>query len=367
MTIDAGHEIISTNNLDTLLTIPQLREVLGKTEPLSEISLPQRGDTAPKFNLSPAWAAGIDTVGDDELVDATISFNRKEYRMTKAAALQATSSIGLTQAYVKKTPANLIEPHLNYWFSNRDGESKLLVQDGTNVLSLIKGNLSPFSNLRLVDVALDGIEAVYGKEARESVLCDYKFAHDLTATRMRLVVPAEMRAVREGDNWMAGVQLKNSLTAASPTALNGYLFRFWCTNGSISSAAASGNWSRRHGQGDEVYEWARSAVDEILGGMEHEFEAIQALTTISIDGEVNHAIDDVFQQYRVPLQARQGIIDALVESNDLTMYGLMQAITQSANGADVPESIRERVMAVGGDLPHAATHRCDSCHRLAVD
>jgi len=142
------------------------------------------------------------------------------------------------------------------------------------------------------------------------------------------------------------------------------LFRWWCTNGAIDTAASSGVWNRRQGQGEDVYDWARMAVDDVLGGLEHSLDAVQNLVDVTLEGEVNETLRDIFQQYRVPAGEREAIIRQLVESDQLTMYAVMQAITQVANRHDMNPLHAEHLMRVGGDIPHVANDRCGSCRRI---
>jgi hypothetical protein len=106
--------------------------------------------------------------------------------------------------------------------------------------------------------------------------------------------------------------------------------------------------------------------------MEHEFQAIEELANTPVpfgsDGspDVAAALADVFDTYRVPSEAREAIIENMVNSDDLTMYGVMQAVTQAANDADLPEKARLSLMEVGGDIPRATTQRCQTCRRLTV-
>jgi hypothetical protein len=54
----------------------------------------------------------------------------------------------------------------------------------------------------------------------------------------------------------------------------------------------------------------------------------------------------------------------MVNSDDLTMYGVQQAVTSVANRDDMPESARETLMEIGGDLPRAHAERCAACRRI---
>lgn len=352
---------------DKLLTVDAAREVLASTEPLVEVAYPVGHGI--RFKLDPEWNADVTVAGTD-LIPATVKVgngpNAQEFQLTKDAALEATSICGIPKEYAWRTPAKLVQDQLNYW--HRGGlagrEYKILANEDT-ALAVTRSTIQPFSNLRLLDEALVGIEDQYGKG---EVLVDNKFTHDLRRTHLRLIVPEQSRVIKntgtDDDEWSLGLQIRNSLIGEKQTEINGYLFRWWCTNGAIDTRNTSGTWSRRGGQGDEVYEWARSAVDEILGGLEHSFDAVQALTEVEIDGSVNDVLRDVFEQYGVPVKHRSAIIEQMVEADQLNMYSVMQAITRVANDPDLPAADVNRLLLVGGDLVHTAQDRCDGCHRL---
>jgi hypothetical protein len=286
--------------------------------------------------------------------------------------LQATSKVGLQAAYVKKTPARFIEDQLNYWYGEDRGlgnkELKLLVTRGTGS-AITASSLNSFSNLRLLEQAVDGIEAKFG---RGEVLADSKFFHSLTRTNLRLIIPEHIFTIENSgtpnDVWSMGINIQNSLTgdSSAQTSLDGYLFRWWCTNGAIDTHASSGKWSRKTGgqNAEDVYEWARAAVDDVLGGLEGAFDDIQAMTEIPVAGDVNQILRELFEENGIPARNQQAVIANMVEDDQLTMYSLMQAVTSVANADGMDPREQSRLMTAGARLVHAATDRCDSCHRL---
>lgn len=356
-----------------LHTMSQLRDILATSEPLHHEDFTVGKHT--RFRIGLGWQHGIDTKDADDPVYAAILLgggrHLREHRLSKDALLQATSAIGLSKTYAARCPAPLLEPQLNYWFREGLHERKgtrdwrLLIHDDLAV-GITKPSIVPFSNLRLVDIAEQAIKARYGDD---EILADYKLSHTLRRTTLRLVVPAASRTMHgtgtAADEWSLGLQLGNSLLGDAPTGLDGYLFRWVCTNGQIDARASAGQWRRRAGNDDEVYQWATAAIDTVLGGLEPAFDAVQRLADIPIKGSVSDVLRDVFTHYTVPLADRTRII-AAVEAidSDLTMYNLMAAITQAANETGIEPSRVDNLLRLGGDLPHAETSRCGACRRL---
>jgi len=358
-----------------LLTLDEVRSRLARTEPLGTEPFTV-GDEI-RFTVEPGWNHGIDAKNGTDLVGVWASLGKhagytRDYQLTKDALLEATSLTGMNKSFAAKSPNLLLEPTLNYWFREGLGDKRIrdyqfLIAGGVGA-AVTRATIVPFSNLRLLDRALDAIEERYGKG---EVLADYKLTHTLRKTHVRLIVPERMRTMigtgTDDDAWSVGLQIKNSLTGYEQTSIDGYLFRWFCTNGAIDTHCTSGTFTRRGGSGQrehEVYEWARSVVDDVLGGLESSLDNVQQLVGIPIAGEAADVMRDIFTHYHVPVAERARIIERMVDTDQLTMYSVMAAVTEIANEAGMEASHVENLLRLGGDLPHAATSRCDACRRL---
>lgn len=364
--------ITSNDMLSDLMSLDTLSEKLSVGDVLDSTTLFLDGSEKVKFNLPLGWNVGLKEAPGTELTAATMTTGNKERQMTKDALLALTTMVGIRREYVCKTPGPMIQDHLNYWAQHTDKSVKALHgKDG--VVAVTKPGITPFSNIELLDSVVEGLQQEYGV-GRDAILADYKFTHDLRQTSFRLIVPEHVRAISSHradgseDQWSTGIQVRNSLVGETPLSVHGYLFAWWCTNGAISTHSTSSKYNRRtQGQeAGEVYAWARDTVDSILGGLEHELDAVTDLTTTPIEGEVHAVLADVFTEYKVPMKAREDIITNLVEIDDLSMYGVMNAITQAANQVDRSDKEVTSLMEIGGDLPRASSSRCEACHRLAV-
>lgn len=353
---------------DKLITLDDVRERLARTEPLTTHEFDSEAGVA--FRLEPDFSHGLDALPGNLPIPGYVSIGQTELQLTRDALYEIASEAKVNKSFLQTYPAQLVSEVLNsYVVSGMEGKKYKILQVGDRQAAAItRAAVMPYSNLRLLDTALEGIEAKYG---RGEVLADYKFTHDLQRTHIRLIVPEYVRTIdnsgTDNDTWSVGIQLKNSLIGLEQTEINGYLFRYWCTNGAIDTRNNSNAvWSRRGKIGrdeDAVFEWARDAVDEVLGGFEASLDAIQAMTEISIEGTAVEALRDVFTINRIPTAQRNRILGNMINEDTLTMYSLMQAVTEAANADGLSPVDVERLMRAGGDLPILAEEgRCNPEH-----
>jgi hypothetical protein len=344
---------------DKLISLDDVRETLSYTEPLVVHDFDADSIS---FRLEDDYNHGLKALDSNDTVNAYISVGGRELQLTKAGLYDALKQTKVSKGFLDKAPAHLAGELLNTYYREgltSDRELKGLGIRGDKVAAIARAAVHPYSNLRFLDLMLDAIEQKYGKG---EVFADYKFTHNLQQTHLRLIVPEYVRVIEntgtDNDTWSTGLQLINSLTGAEQTEINGYLFRYWCTNGAIDTRTnANSTWSRRGaaGRDDEaVFEWARDAVDEVLGGLEESLDAVQAMTSVSIEGHTRETLNDVFREYGIPSGQRSQIISGMLDDRELTMYSLMQAVTQLANGPDLSPVDVDRLMRIGGELPAAA-------------
>lgn len=356
-----------------LIGLDEVRAKLAATESLGtqyfDLGDPIRFSAEPGLDHSLATNKAEDPVPVFVDFGITGSLSRR-LQLTKGTLEEMCSAIGIRRDYVTSCPTELLIPHLNYWY--REGlhakrgkhNYQLLFNTELAAVAFGKAGQTPFSNLKLLDCAEKKIHEWYGSTSE--VLVDYKLHHTLRQTTLRLIIPDACQVILPDDVWSLGLQLKNSLTGASQTSLEGYLFRWICTNGQIDTRASSGVFTRRKDSTEaEAYVWAREAVDEVLGGMEHALDAVKALNGVGINGSLSDTLRDIFEHYRIAIPIRQKVISILEEyEGEITMYVIMNAITQVANDPGLEASTVESLLRVGGDFPYTADQRCGACHRI---
>lgn len=339
-------------------------------ENVESVLLPMDGRT--RFAFDEGWHVNLDSKGDSVPLQAWCVVkdeqgNEAALQLSKGAVLELTSAVGLPKTYVTKTPARLVVPHLDYWYESPDRGTRLLMMNDV-VQGATKATFTSVSNEQLASRALGRIRQKYGIDSHDVLVDKTKSRTSLASTSMLFVIPEATRAMRPDDDWSGGVQVRNSLTGQHATDARSYLFRWWCTNGATTSGKASSTYSRRPGAGGDgdAYDWIGRAVDQALNHLEGEFDKVEAMTTEPIEGEVRVAIDNLAARYKLSNPVREAIRNQMLETPDVTMYGLMQAVTAAANQRGIAASVRERLMDIGGDFVYGAG-RCESCHSILVE
>jgi hypothetical protein len=375
-----------------LMTLDSLREELSRIEPLVEHVFPTSPEIA--FEIGADWAA----TPVDEPANAWLTTpGGTRYQLTKQAVLEVGAYAKMPRGLSPWMAPTIYQDFLNWAYRTGLGENKeykILAHDrpagedgvvpAPLALAACRGTISQFSNLALLDAVEGAVRDAYGSS---EILVDSggrKFHSDLERTNLRLIIPERVRNItrtRVGDDrWSAGVALTNSLTGVSHpgTSLHGYLFRWWCTNGCTDTLANGSRLSRRTiADPADAYAWARSTVDEILGGLESTFDHIQELADIPVGGgegsqnvEVGRVLGDLFTAHSVPEREQARIMAQMAElGGDLSLYDVQQAITFAANDDSVSPRTADRLLELGGYVAHASHDRCDGtipggCHQL---
>lgn len=352
---------ISITDLEQkVMTVDAVYKQLEQTEPLSMHEIDATKDI--KFHLEPDWAMGIESMDNTDVVPVTMTVEGTERRMTKEAVNQAAAAHGLLAPYIKKVPAAHIERLLNWHYGAGMGGAEFNAFVAGDIISAFtKTTIQPFSNLQLLEQAVEGIKAQHGTDA--AIYADYKFSNSFQQTNIRLITPYQERAIQNGrmldvpqgqeDIWYSGVHLSNSLVGKTQTTLEAYLFRYWCANGSTTTIKDVGTWNRRlDGQADNVYDWAKETVEEILGGLEYQFDQVQSLTSLSTEGNTSDILRQIFEEYKVPVSQRDDVQQSLLEvQGETTLYHITNAISLAANDPDLDDKRRDRLMRISGAIP----------------
>lgn len=343
----------------------ELTEWLAPTEDLNSVTLKMDGSKGVAvFAFGPGWNVGLKDVDPQDSVNVEMHYEDINYTLSKEAVLSTAHAVGLPPTYVARTPGVLIATHLNYWSKNMpDTDLKLLTvhNDGKHkVLTATKGGIVPFSNIDLVHAA----EETMLEAGLVSIAYDSNSFHGIHSTGVRLVSTQAAHTIGPYD-WSVGLQVMNSITGKHPLSVGLYL-RNNATGGGLVHYGALSKYNRKTmGQDEsEVLEWLKKSAKELLKDAKHEFEILESLKEESISDAVAPVLMDIFKTYKVPLKVRQTVMDSLIASEDLTYYGVVNALVESSTVDGLPDHYRTSIMEIAGAVMHDVSHRCNSCKKV---
>lgn len=363
---------------DKLLKYEDVMDSLSPYDGLGRQIIGTDGTTEVHFEVEDLPEDYKDLAETDVIEGTTLSVDGTEMEMTRGAFDRVLQQAGLRPAYAQKTPGNLLAPHLNYHYTHggTKAEQLTVLSAQGKVLELIPGNATPFSNYQVVEAVADAASRKFGVDP-DQFFFDFKIENTLERFAGRLIVPdthkvSSMRhSAAVEDLYSTGIYIQNSMVAdvpKTPTTITGYLFAWWCKNGSTTTMAHSAEYSKREVgvNWEDVNSWIQDSTLASLNGLPEEIKRVQALTEIDLSGEIGTTTRDLMRSFGVPITLIQPITDQLIESDDMSAYGLMQAITQAANAPDLSDAKRTKLMEAGGGVAHVLVERCDTCHRIPV-
>lgn len=341
---------IADQSRERLLTLDEARERLSVSEPFEVVHIDE--DSSVEWTFSPTWALTLDTTHGTDPVEVEVCVGGRPFGLTKDAVFTAASAFGLPSSHAKQLPAHLIQQEMNYWFGEGIGrrEFNLLVTGGDQAEAFVKPTKKPFSNLFLLDAVIKQVRSRIGEA---DIYVDFKFAHSLTKTDIRLVIPT-LRAAIADEHWVGGIQISNSLIARSQTSIEPYLLRVAERLGATGSIEF-GVWNRRvQGQQlEDVEAWAQRSVNDIFDSAPSRFREVEKLTSVRLEGNAQEILREVFKTYGVPYTQQNEILSDLIEADELSMYYLMLALSRLANNPSLKPDRVDTLLRIAGSIPSA--------------
>ena len=283
--------------------------------------------------------------------------------LSPAALGNLLAYIGFPRTYLNKLPkeeaAQLVIPHLNYWYRDElAGKTlRLLTIENTAIMAIPKAN---FKHVKISTV-IDAVENVLGK----AVAGYHKPWFSPTAFHFSVLTPREVEVAKD-QVFNAGIRVAHSVTGEVSTSVSPYLFNQWCTNGATSEHEIKA-WRRRN-QKEDIGIWLQRTITEASKLFDKEVSNLRELCGIKVKKETSQILDSVLEQSMVPRGLQKEVRNALIDdgAEDLfDIYNILTKVDTHSNFDDHPNS--------KGILDHVAAHLanhsklCPVCHKQMQD
>ncbi len=272
------------------------------------------------------------------------------FALTPHAHRQIGERISIPAKYydrMRVEAPELLQSNVNHWFQQQP-EQRMIRTLGDTARAFLSRRYRRLDNFELAEAVLPTLLEMQGAQV---VSCE------LTETRMYLkVVSARVQAdVKVGDPVQAGVCISNSEIGMGSLRVEPLVYRLVCTNGMVSPDRHTRNRFTHLGRAaadtpdayelfsDEtlaadnkafflkVQDLVRDAVDRT------KFEALvsqmRQTTERPIEGNPVKAVEVLSNKFKLQQSERSDVLQHLIRGGDLTQWGLLNAVTRTAQDA----------------------------------
>ena len=264
--------------------------------------------------------------------------------------------------HMRAESPELLTTNVNHWFHNKPETRMVRTLDGT-ARAFMSQRYRCLDNYDFAQVA---IETLQGKDVQVK-------SCEVTDSRLYLqfVTPRIQTEVKRGDVVQAGFVLSNSEIGMGSLRVEPMIYRLVCTNGMIAPDHAMKKYhvGRAVGDlGDSVHEMLKDSTRQVTDRafwmsvrdiLEHVteqtgFEAMARKFVESTEVDINAEPVDIVERTKKAfnLTDREGtkVLTNLLKDGDMTQYGLVNAVTATANGDDVTYDRAIELERLGGTI-----------------
>ena len=250
----------------------------------------------------------------------------------------------------------LLSHNLNYMINKSGGEIRALCR-GNNIIGFNNPGYTIISN----DQVLKSLENVFG----DNLLID-KYSIE-SSGKLNINISNDDKVEKfkaaKDDYFQAGVHLVNSPFTNEQTAIEGYLLRLVCTNGSIDNDVV---YKAPRRVGDDSNSWLRSSIKEGIRSAGKLFKGIKKLQSKEIKGDHVTFMSNLFEQLEIPEDMQNKILRRVGNKGIDNMYDVFNHLTYVASHDKEIRSdatLRNKLMRLSSHYVHHIDAVCGSCSR----
>lgn len=344
------------------MNIDEFKEILRATQPFATTDHQKI-----QVELREGWSKDLKKSEADTVVNAFVVTPQQRFQLTAGALMSLASTLQMGKDMLLSSPANLIEPLLNWWFGQlEDEDSPAFTLGANNVITAVvkpSGELPEFPAF-YVDTIVDTMRRVTGGEQFS--------VHPWYMSNMKetfcIVYSDGMSHTIGEDVWYTGIVFRMSASGALVPTLNLAFVRLSDLAVYITSLKDIRYRPSKDGQGvTNTQTWVEESVDTLCGLADSEARMLGWLVKYDASEHVGHILSDIMHEVSLPPVAQSYVLDSTVDNDDTSGYGLLNDILSALDfSEDSPydNKINERIMRGAGRLWTVLNGRCDSCHQL---
>jgi hypothetical protein len=287
---------------------------------------------------------------------------KREYMPTQLAVRQIGARLQIPAAYVDRMAQEapeLLARNVNHWFEKKP-EKRMIrtLENGSNHLrAFLSESYRPLDNADLMEAILPKVQAS-GLKIQSCQLTEQRIYLQAVTPRLESVIqrrkqegPNEHRIGAVNDVVQAGLVISNSEVGCGAFRVEPMIYRLVCRNGLITDTAMwkahvgrTFGGEEQNGEIQKFYSdktmaladkafWAKvsDTIDAALDAAQFE-KAVQKLNDATgVDlGKPTGIVEKVTNKFRLTKPEGESVLEHLTRGGDLSLFGLVNAVTRTA-------------------------------------
>lgn len=323
---------------------------VGKTLQELAIELERQNEAKKDFIANTGQMVMMVPEHEDELTPAPVLSlpDIPSFTINSVAHEQIGMKLGIPSKYYNRMlehEPELLATNVNRWFQ-KEPESRMIRTLDGKARAFLSDRYRRIDNHEIAMAVLPIISRMEGASVESCELTDKRMY-------LKVVNPRIQTEVAKGDVVQSGILISNSETGLGAVSVMPLVYRLVCKNGMIANTA--GKRSRhvgRSNEGEDNFEIFRSEtiiaddkafvmkLQDIVRATADmvQFEHIVSTMKISKDAKISGDVPAVVQlaakNYGFFERESQSILDHLIRGEELSLYGLANAVTRHAQDVD---------------------------------
>lgn len=299
---------------------------------------------------------------------AMVAENVGQFPMKDLAMTQAATHCGIPVPYVRKMaeqqPA-LLAHNLNSWFAHAPSRRLVRGLDG-NARAFLSDRYQRIDNVDVATTALEAFAEFKGMRVMST---------EVTESRMYIKavwseLTREVKSARKNDLVEAGIVVSNSEVGLGRVSVKLFANFLFCTNGMVRDGGKGWNHVGKRIEGEDMSYLSddtlkagdKFEIGVIRDTMRHAFDVsqfegwiakLEGATEQKITGRITSSIEVLSEKLVLNQTEGDSILRHLIAGGDLSRYGLINAVTRTAEDspdydrATEIEALGQRVLDLG--------------------
>lgn len=284
--------------------------------------------------------------------------------------------------YMRDHAPTLLCDNINHWLQAKTDETRLIRTLDGDVRGILSPSYRPLDNYDFAECALTELGKIEGIQVKASAITDTNMYIKAVNERMQ-------GEIRRGDVVQWGISLSNSEVGAGSLRIDPLVYRLVCTNGAVARDHITG-YSRRHRgkrlvsdlevsqvlsdearQADDTAFWL--AVRDLIRNIFDQTAFDSLLETwkqgaqrrITQDVPITAVVQATLRHHKLPESMSDGVLRNLLRDDDLTQYGLGNAITRHSQDID-DYTVADNLEHIGADIMSYSQRDWNKLESLAL-